>query len=123
VTSRTLSRGSLEIDVLQASLQRRWAVAINASHPSVNPEQWKRGLRVVEPGEFLPRFGGVTGFAARHCPIGTLRLHPLAELALVRIHVAGRARPILKLVFDRHRRIRGHGFVTIRAQHCDVRAG
>jgi len=62
----------------------------------------------------------VARFASRSRAILPLQRHPLAELPIVRIRVATGARTIVEAIFHGRGRSHGNGFVTIRAQNCQM---
>lgn len=59
-----LGRRRLEVRIDELGFEIRGFVAIDASRRPMRPQQRELGLRMIEAGQFLPRFRGVTGFAS-----------------------------------------------------------
>jgi len=97
-----LCRGRPEIHVDQFGPKVRRLVALDASGGAMRAQQRKRGPRVIEAGEFLPRLCRVAGFAPGGDSVGAQLLHGFLELAVVRVSVATGAVQVLPVV--NHRR-------------------
>ena len=94
-------------------------MAINAGHGTVGANERKVGMRVVEPGQVLPGFRGMAGYAAKGLSIATGDSHAANKLPLMNVFVAACATELIEVI-ERHTGSRqwlvalvtGHGSVT-----------
>ena len=98
-------------------------MASAALHYAVCPQQGKLGLGVVKAVHVRPGPHVVTSLATKRRPIRATLAHPVVELAMVRIVMAGRAGHVWEaegkdLVFSS----RGSDLVALRASHRSVGA-
>ena len=124
MTLLALLGSGLEVDVDQLGFEVRRFVAIDARGRAVRASELKVRLRVIEGRQLFPRFGGVAGLAACRRTVGTLLLHALFELALVRIGVTAGTVQVFPVIDRRRlglefRRL----FVAIRAGSRHVTSG
>ena len=85
----TLGHSRLEVYVHHLSFKIRRLVAVDACSRPVCSQKGKRRGRVIKSRELAPRLCIVAGFAAKDFAAGCWFLHPILELAPVRIGVAG----------------------------------
>lgn len=111
-----------EVDVHHRGFEIRRLVAIDACGGAMRAQQGEIRPRVIELGQLLPRFCGMTCLAAAWASRGLRLLHALIELAVVRIGVATGATQIGPVIDGRRRLQFGGLFVTIRTGHCNVLA-
>ena len=105
VTVLALRWSRLEVDVDDPGLKVWRSVTIDASGRPVRPKEDKFCFRVVESGEFLPRFSVVAGLASCRRPISPRLQHPLLKLSFVRIGVATGATEIVPVINGRGLRL------------------
>jgi hypothetical protein len=88
----------LEINIHQRNGRVRRFVTIDALRDRMRVPQRKAGPGVIEFGEFLPGFGGMTRFALKRPAARFLLLLKCCESPLVRVGVATRARQGLPVI-------------------------
>ena len=76
---------------------RRCLVTFAASDGAVRSHQREFRLAVVKSADVRPGLGIVACLTAERCAVRPFARHPVVELSLVRILVAGSARPVFKL--------------------------
>lgn len=94
-----LRRGLGEVHVDELHFQIRRPVAVDATYGTMGAEKSEPGPVVVEACDVLPVLGGMAGFAAGGCAVGTARLHTLGKLATMRVVVTRGARKFLEVIY------------------------
>jgi hypothetical protein len=94
VACLTRVRCTLELIPRRAGLQ---LVARSARNRAMSSQQRKRRLRMVESFHSRPRTRDVARLASEDGPVDSPPIHPLLELSMVRIHMAGRAGPVFNM--------------------------
>ena len=75
-------------------------MTIDAGRRTMSPEQRELRFRMVESGQFLPRFGRMAGFAAKWLSVGADLLHAVLELTLMNVFVTASAVEIVPAIND-----------------------
>lgn len=88
----------LEIHIHQRDGGVRRFVTIDALRDRMYTTQRKAGSGVIEGGEFVPGFSGMTRFAPKRLTTHSFLLLKCCESALVRVGVTTRARQVLPVI-------------------------
>jgi hypothetical protein len=96
----TLLRSRAKVSMDQLGFQVGRLMAIDACHGAVGPGEREGRLLVIEPGQFIPRFGRVTRFAAGSMSVERA-FHSFAKLPAMRVVVATGARQRVEVVASR----------------------
>lgn len=111
--------GKAHVDHRQ--LQVRRPMAICACHGAMRPQQRELRPRMIEFGQVIPVRGRVAGLASQRLARGIEHGHPLRELSLVHVLVAGGAIEIAEMI--KRQCAAGRRLMTLIARHCLVAAG
>ena len=118
-----LFRRFLEVHVDELGFHVGRLVAIDAGDRAMRAGQRKRGSAVVKTVQFFPGLGRVAGLAAHRLSVLPGLGHPLLELPVMHVFMAGRTRQVFKVVRNlRFRLILIGKFVAIAARHCQMPA-
>lgn len=115
---------SSEIHIGELDFRGLWLVTADAMRVAVRPEQWERGLRMVEAGKFRPRLRRVASLASPTLAINAGLPHELVKMPLVWVRVASGASHTLPVICGG-----GFGpelgglFVTVAARYRHMAAG
>jgi len=91
-------RCGFEIDIDELGFEVRWLVTIDAGGRTMSPEQRELCFRMVESGQFFPRFGRMACFAAKWLSVGADLLHAVLELTFVNVFMTTGAVEIVPVI-------------------------